>query len=161
MSVMQGKMKDKLRSKLRRNLALLAALAAFGPAALASGVSDLSLHGCWVRVLPDEAAAYFTIRNDGTQAAVLTDVEAQGYGMASLHESESVDGMVRMTDVASVIVPAHGEMAFAPGRYHVMLTAPKTQPQIGSSLPLTLHFKDGRTVTAGCALKGVDALGPH
>jgi copper(I)-binding protein len=109
-----------------------------------------------VRALPDGGAVYFAVANASDQAMMLTGVDLEDYGMAMLHESKKVGGMMKMTEVDEVTVPPHGNVAFAPGAYHVMLMDAKKSPQIGDSLRLTLKFKQGVEATASCVVKGPD-----
>src|ERR1035438_4523093 len=90
-------------------------------AAFGADTSHISVSGCWIRALPDEGAAYFTVSNDTDKPMTLVDVSVEGYGMGMLHQTRNVGGIMKMSDVDEVTVPAHGNAAFAPGAYHVML----------------------------------------
>jgi copper(I)-binding protein len=139
----------------KKDLLLLPAVL-YAASASATGASPVSVSGCWVRALPDSGAAYFTVANSSDQPMTLTDVNVEDYGMAMLHESKKVGGMMKMSEVNEVTVPPHGNVAFAPGAYHVMLMDAKNSPQIGDSLRLTLKFKQGAEATASCVVKGPD-----
>ncbi|MGH7006854.1 MAG: copper chaperone PCu(A)C, partial [Stellaceae bacterium] len=54
----------------------------------------------------------------------------------------------KMVMVKSVGVPAGGQVKFAPGGYHLMCMSPSKDVTPGHSVPITLRFKDGGTVTA-------------
>ncbi len=127
-------------------------------AALAAEPSDLSVSDCWIRSTPGGGAAYFTLHNGGDHAAALVSVNLDAYGMAMLHQTRMVNGMMHMTEADTVPVPAHGDVAFAPGSYHVMLMDAKKTAIIGSSTVLTLTFKGGATLKSSCTIKGPDAL---
>ncbi len=118
----------------------------------------VSAAACWIRAVPDGGAAYFTLSNPSDKAVTLTEVEVEGYGMAMLHESKNVGGMMKMSDVDEVPVPAHGSVSFAPGAYHVMLMNEKKPPVIGKNLQLSLKFRDAPAVTAACVVKTPDAI---
>lgn len=130
------------------------------PAAFAAGTQNLSVTGCWIRALPDESAAYFTVHNAGDKNGTLKSVDVESFGMAMLHKTQNVNGVMKMSEVDSVSVPAHGEAVFAPGAYHVMLMDAKKAPSVGSSLALTLSFANGGKLTSSCVVKGPDATGP-
>jgi copper(I)-binding protein len=53
-----------------------------------------------------------------------------------------------------VAVPAHGSLSFAPGGYHLMCTQPQSSMQIGHSVPMTLQFAGGGSITAQFPVKG-------
>jgi copper(I)-binding protein len=139
----------------KKNLLLLPAFL-YAASASAADASPVSVSGCWVRAIPDGGAAYFTVANSSDRAMTLTGVDVEHYGTAMLHESKKVGGMMKMSDVDEVIVPPHGSVAFAPETYHAMLMDAKKSPPVGTSLRLTLKFKQGADVTASCVVKGPD-----
>lgn len=126
-------------------------------AASAAGTPGLSVSGCWIRATPDGGAAYFIVHNDGDKDATLTSADIDAYGMAMLHQTKMVNGMMHMAEADAVPVPAHGDAAFAPGAYHVMLMDPKKSATIGSTATLTLGFKGGASLKSACPIKGPDA----
>ncbi len=98
------------------------------------------------------AAGYMTLRNAGDKPAVLTGASSPGCGMLMLHQSKQENGVEKMAHVPSIIVPAHGTVSLAPGGYHLMCMRPEMQ--VGASVPVTLKFQDGQTVTAKFPVKG-------
>ena len=73
-----------------------------------------------MRALPAHlpAAGYFTLHNAGKDPLALTAASSPACGMLMLHKSTQSGGMGSMEDVASVPVPAGGDIKFAPGGYH-------------------------------------------
>jgi hypothetical protein len=59
-----------------------------------------------------------------------------------------------MVPVASVDVPPHGSVSFAPGGYHLMCMAPAATLKPGTSVPMTLRFADGGTLTGDFPVRG-------
>jgi len=139
-----------------KSWAVLAALLMVLPA-LGQPANTLTVSGCWIRATPDGGAAYFVIHNGGDKDATLMSADIDAYGMAMLHQTKMVNGMMHMAEADSVPVPAHGEVAFAPGAYHVMLMDPKKAATIGSTATLTLGFKGGAFLKSSCPIKGPDA----
>jgi periplasmic copper chaperone A len=140
---------------------LAVACLAWNAQAAQTQAAGVQVEQCWVRAMPASipSAGYFTLRNNGDQPAALTDVATPAFGMAMMHRSESNGSMSTMQMVSSVPVPAHGSVSFAPSGYHVMLEQPAKQLQIGATLPLTLSFADGSSVSANCAIKSAATLG--
>ncbi len=134
--------------------ALVGALVA-GPAAWAAE-PGLTVSDPWLRlVLPSRpAAGYLTLSNASDEARVLVGAEASACGMVMLHRSVQENGQERMEMVKSVAVPAHGEVQFAPGGYHLMCMTPGKEVTPGQSVPVTLRFADGGTVTASFPVRG-------
>ena len=63
-----------------------------------------------------------------------------------MHEHTMKDGVMKMSQVMSIDVPAGGTVELKPGGYHIMLfeTANKYGP--GDKIDLTLKFESGLTV---------------
>jgi hypothetical protein len=71
-----------------------------------------------------------------------------------LHRSVNDNGQERMEMVASVSVPAHGEVKFAPGGYHLMCMSPTAAAARGGSVSVTLRFQDGGSLVAIFPVRG-------
>jgi copper(I)-binding protein len=134
-------------------LACLLALPALGAEAAESGAS---LKDAWVRmIIPARpAAGYFTLSNDGSAPLALVSASSPGCGMLMLHKSVSQGGVEEMQMVASIFVPAHGSVAFAPGAYHLMCMSPAATLKVGTTIPVTLNFADGGALTQSFPVRG-------
>jgi len=84
-------------------------------------------------------AGYFTLTNDGVTDALL-DVEAD-YPKVMLHKSMMKDGVMTMEHQMRLVVPPQGEIAFAPGGYHVMFMGLKEGWGVGDDIKATLIFE--------------------
>ena len=126
-----------------------------GAAALADE-PGLSVSAPWMRlVVPSRpAAGYFTLENDTAKATALTGAESPACGSLMLHRSLHQDGTDRMVMVRSVPLPPHGRVTFAPGGYHLMCMAPSAAVRPGKTVPVTLHFADGATLTTDFPVRG-------
>ncbi len=121
-----------------------------------AGAADLVVQGAWMRLLMSSrpAAGYFVLRNEGATARTLVGASSPGCAGLMLHRSLDEGGQERMAMVASVDIPAHGTLRFAPGGYHLMCMSPGAAVRVGSSLAVTLRFADGATVESMFAVKG-------
>jgi copper(I)-binding protein len=110
----------------------------------------------WMRLIikARPAAGYFTLKNNGDAPVQLTGASSPGCGMVMLHQSKEINGVEKMLPVKSVTVPAHGSFSFAPGGYHLMCMQPQSTMQIGHSVPVTLKFAGGDSLTAQFSVKG-------
>ena len=138
-------------------LAAVAATAWSLPAAAAE--AGVTLTDGYIRtIIPTRpAAGYFTLTNDGAADRTLVAASSPGCGSVMLHKSVSENGVEKMLPVASVAVPAHKSISFAPGGYHLMCMKPDTSVKPGGSVSMTLMFKDGGTVNAAFPVRGVGA----
>jgi periplasmic copper chaperone A len=136
--------------------ALIAGLIGASAASAAGGVA---VQKPWMRLVMKSrpAAGYFTLDNETSAAVALTGASSADCGMLMLHQSKEVAGVEKMLPVKSVTVPAHGSVTFAPGGYHLMCMSPGTGMTVGATVPVTLKFADGQTVTAQFPVKGATA----
>jgi len=139
------------RVKTSSRLALLVLSGTLNAALPASANEHgLELSGAYMQAtIPSRpAAGYFTLKNNGDVDRVLVEVSSPGCESVMMHKSESVGGMEKMLMVDSVPVPAHQGVAFAPGGYHLMCMSPAESMKPGSSVPVTLTFEGGISLTS-------------
>jgi periplasmic copper chaperone A len=142
---------DRTTRPVRRVLSVLCAVCAvLASGAAGAGAAGLALSNPWFRlVLPSlPAAGYFTLSNPTGSARTLVGAASPGCGMLMLHRSLSEHGEERMVMVERVAVPAYGKVSFAPDGYHLMCMSPTAQMRPGRSVPVTLRFADGASLTA-------------
>ena len=120
-------------------------LLALAPIALAvvlpARASDLAISDAWVRALPPTqptTAAYLTVHNRGPQAVTITGASAEGAGQVEIHTTREVDGLMRMTPLSTLEVPAGGSVELAPGGTHLMLLELERMPGPGETRELCL-----------------------
>ena len=132
--------------------ALLLALSLTAPALAAP--KGVTIEHPWMRMIikARPAAGYFTLRNNSDKPVVLTGASSSACGMAMLHRSKEENGVEKMLPVKSVTVKPHGTLKFEPGSYHVMCMKPNMS--LGKSVPMTLEFAGGDSLTAQFAVKG-------
>lgn len=127
----------------------------FASAAFAAGANAISAKDAWVRWLPNDlpAAGYVTLVNASDKPVDLVDISSNDYGDAMLHQTVSNGSTQKMVMVDKLTVPAHGQVAIAPGGYHVMLEDAKHKVAPGDTVHLTLKFSDGETLDTPFAVK--------
>jgi copper(I)-binding protein len=86
---------------------------------------DISVTGAFARAsatpVAKAGAAYMTLVNDGQEPDRLIGVSAEIAGMSHLHETKSENGVMSMSAVDGLDVPAGGKVALQPGGLHVMM----------------------------------------
>jgi periplasmic copper chaperone A len=140
----------------RAVLALLALAPAVWPVAASAGEADLTVSDAWMRVIVPSrpAAGYFTVSNKADVSVDLTAVSSPACASVMLHRSMEENGVGRMMMIDKVPVPAKGSVAFEPGGYHLMCMSPSSAMAPGASVPVTLTFSSGATLTSDFAVKG-------
>ena len=112
-----------------------------------NGNGELSIVDASVKLNANPAApsaAYFTVKG-GDMAATITGVQTADAERAELHESKMEGGMMRMTAVSDVDVPANGEVRFRQGGLHVMLFGLSDAARAAGKVMLSVSFADGTT----------------
>ncbi|MFO1308588.1 MAG: copper chaperone PCu(A)C [Burkholderiales bacterium] len=130
-----------------RTLFLAAALAA-APAALAQvAVSD-----AWVRgtVAGQKATgAFMQLKADADVS--LVGASSPVAGIVEIHEMKMDAGVMRMSAISALPLPAGKAVELKPGGYHVMLMALKAPLKEGDTVPVTLTFKDKDGKASTCS----------
>jgi len=157
-------------SFMLRPKSVLAALAAVIVVASAATVrahdytaGALTIGHPWARATVGTSrpgGAYLTVTNKGAEADRLTGAESPVAGRVELHRSGMADGMMRMTPVEAIEVPAGGKVALEPGGYHLMLMGLKKPMVAGSKVPLTLVFEKAGRVAVEVTVQPLGGKGP-
>jgi len=145
---------------LARPLALAAALAA-APAALA----QVAVTDPWVRgtVESQKATGAFMQLKSASDVS-LVGASSPVAGVVEIHEMKMDAGVMRMSAISALPLPAGKTVEFKPGGYHVMLMALKAPLKEGDAVPVTLKFKDkdGResTLVVNAPVKALTTAAP-
>lgn len=131
---------------LRPGLAASAALLLLGM----TTPQGLTISQPWMRFVTSStpAAGYFTLINNGDHPVSLNGAASPDCGQLMLHHSVVTNGSAQMKMVQSIVVPSHGSVTFAPGRYHLMCVSPAAAVMPGHEVPVTLRFQDGSALPA-------------
>jgi copper(I)-binding protein len=125
-------------------------------------LADVTVKDAWVRATPGASkvtAGYAVIVNTGAAPDVLTGVRTPVSGMAHIHATVGKDGVMRMESVHELKVPAGGDVALAPGGYHIMIMGLKQGLKVGDAIPLTFTFKTQGDVTVNARVMPLSATG--
>ncbi|RRN64573.1 copper chaperone PCu(A)C [Caulobacter sp. 602-1] len=132
-------------------IALTAILAAAVAAPLARAgdykLGALTIRQPWSR--PAQAGmngvGFMTIDNAGKTPVTLKRVETPAAASVEIHQSAMAGGVMTMRELdKGVVIPAGGQVAFAPGGYHLMILSLKAAQTVGQKVPVTLVFDNGR-----------------
>lgn len=128
------------RRKLLGSLALVLWLSACSNA---SRDPVITVTDAWARPSPmaeRAGAAYMLITNDGA-ADQLLSITTPLAAAVELHETKHADGMMAMSPLEALAIPANGQVELKPGGYHLMLVGLTRELQAGDTLTLTLKFE--------------------
>ena len=126
------------------------------PVARAAAPDGVALSKQWFRFITPTipAAGYFTLSNSTATPQALVGASSSACGSLMLHQSVTKNGVEQMVMVPKVAVPAHGTLQFAPGGYHLMCMSPAAAMRPGQSVPVTLQFEGGASLSADFPVRG-------
>ena len=123
-------------------------------AGLATSGQPVQVKGAWVRAMvagQQGTGAFMTVTaKAATQLIAVTSPVA---GVAEVHEMKMEGDVMKMRAVPILDLPAGKAVQFKPGGYHVMLMDLKQPLTQGSTVPLTLVFKNEKGVESRMDLK--------
>lgn len=116
--------------------------------ATSAAMAQVQVQNAQLRLLPGDlpAAGYFTLTNTGSEPVVLNGAQSDVFDQIMIHRSIQENGMAKMQHIDQVQVPASGDLAFAPGGYHLMLMQRKKPLALGDQIAVTLQFANGQTL---------------
>jgi len=92
------------------------------------------------------SVVYLTVVNTGDGKDTLMGISSDAAGAVELHRTEIKGNVASMREVSAVEIPAHGEVRFDPGSYHLVLVNVRRTLTPGDTLDLTLTFKSAGQV---------------
>ena len=104
---------------------------------------EITVTGQWARQSPmatDMGAAYMTIESSAEDELIGASVDMSVAMMTEVHETVTVDGGMKMQEVASIKVSPDQTIAMEPGGFHVMLMGLVKPLEIGQTIEVTLKF---------------------
>ncbi|SFP86264.1 copper chaperone PCu(A)C [Sphingomonas rubra] len=150
-------------------------LAAMAPAVLlaacaAAPSTQVTVTNAWAQPLDASGtvvALYMTVTPRCSGSEAIRSVSAAPPLTASLHQSSIADNALKMTPLSSVETPCGKPTLLKPMGQHVMVSGLPRPVSIGSTIPVTLTFRDGAAVnvtaevTTMAALANVDPMNMH
>jgi copper(I)-binding protein len=117
-------------------------------AAPAFAGSVIEVMHSWARpTIPNRpGVTYFGVHNFGDTADRLIGARAQGVGKIEIHEAKQKDGVMTMTPIEAVDIPAGGMAHLGPGGFHLMMFGIDPPLKEGDTLEMTLIFEEAGEV---------------
>ena len=139
---------------MKLNVLISATLLAFSFAVASAHTQTIEVNDAWVRATVTgqmgTGAFMSLISRDGAR---LVGVSSSLAGVAEVHEMKMEGDVMKMRPVPVLDLPAGKSVQLKPGGYHVMLMDLKQPLTKGSTVPLTLVFKNAQGVESRMDLK--------
>lgn len=121
----------------------------------------VTVREAWVREAAAGRAvtgAFLILENTSDATRALVRGKASVGDTLELHEMKRENGMMRMSPVPRIDIPAKGSVALRPGGYHLMLFGLKAPLAAGDTVRLTLTFDDGTTAQVKAAVRPMQGM---
>ena len=145
-----------MRRALVMSVVLLAVLALAACGGSGGTTGGITVSDAWARPSPmmnRAGAAYMVIQNNGAAEDKLLSVESDVAQTIELHETKEMNGMMAMSPVPNIPVPANGKAELKPGGLHVMLIGLNRELKAGDKVQLTLNFEKAGKVPVTAEVK--------
>ena len=112
-----------------------------------SDLTFIEIHDPWVRAPAPFAHAlggFMLLKNHSDIPVTLVQAKADGFDEVMLHQSINENGMHRMEHAENIVIPAHGEVKFQHGSYHIMFMGLHKKALPGDKIPVKLVFNNGQ-----------------
>jgi copper(I)-binding protein len=149
-----------LRRLVARAVVALAVLVVSSPV-LGAQSPPVTARDAWVREAPAGRAVtgmFLTVQNTGTAPRAIVSGKASVGDTLELHEMKREDGMMRMSPVKSIAVPAGGTVELRPGGLHLMLFGLKKPLVPGDTVRVELTLDDGTRVPVVAAVRKMGGM---
>jgi periplasmic copper chaperone A len=144
----------------RRQALLLAAACCAGSvfaqqqALPAAAPAPVQVSDAWARVsVAGQTASGAFMRLQAAESLVLVGGRSPAAGLVEVHEMRMDGDVMRMRALPALELPAGKPVELRPGGLHVMLMDLKAPLAAGSTLPLTLVFRDARGAERSLSLQ--------
>ena len=122
-----------------------AAVPGTGLRLVAAADEPVKVTGGWVRsTVPGQKGSGAFMKITAKESTRLTGVSSPVAGVAEVHEMKMEGDVMKMRAVPVLEIPAGGTVELKSGGYHLMLMDLKQALSVGSTVPVTLMFRDGK-----------------
>ena len=136
---------------------LLSIVVLFVLTGLSFAQSKVVVEDAWIGEVPPSspvAAAYMTIRNEGTADDKLLSVTTSVAGHTMIHETMVDDkGVAKMEMIDALVIPAGKSVTLKPGGTHVMLMDMKEPVTGKEKIVLDLKFENAGDIKVEAPVK--------
>ena len=134
-------------------------------AAAQSALAQVAVMDPWVRgTVPAQKSTGAFMQLKSASDVALVAASSPAAGIVEIHEMKMDAGVMRMSAIPALPLPAGKAVELKPGGYHVMLMALKAPLKEGDTVPVTLTFrdKDGKpsTMLVNAPVKALTAAPP-
>ncbi len=106
--------------------------------------SQIEVQEPWARSSPagvNNGAAFMVLVNSGSEDDTLIGATSPAAAAVEVHQTTMENDVMKMMPLEVVLIPAQGQVEFAPGGYHVMLIGLVEPFVVGDTFEITFVFE--------------------
>lgn len=110
--------------------------------------SSVEFDNGWIKQLPPVVpmrAGYMQISNTGKTPAEIVAMQSDAFESIEMHETMMEDGMMKMVQQHSIVIPAGASVELKPGGKHIMMINPTIALQVGDKVDISVTFSDEKS----------------
>ncbi|MDO5666607.1 MAG: copper chaperone PCu(A)C [Alcaligenaceae bacterium] len=125
-----------------------------------TSLDSVEFSRCWVRLVPERpSAAYFELKNNGTETVTLIAARADNFHDVMLHQTIVEDGKGMMIGLEKLAIEPGATAVFKPKDNHVMLTADSADVvKVGDTVALQFKFEGEQVASTECIVKPINTI---
>lgn len=142
-------MKTRISDLRRLLLPAFAAVALLCSGAAAFAQAPIVATDPWMRepmARAEQTAVFVVLENKTAEKRQLVSATSTAAEKVELHTMSMDGGMMKMTQVKAIDIPANGKAELKPGSFHIMFFGLKERPASGAAVDVTLTFDNGQTL---------------
>lgn len=125
------------------------------------GAQTVTAVDAWTREAPagrPTTGIFVTVKNAGTTVRSIVSGKASVGDTLELHEMVRENGMMRMSPVKAIAIPAGGQVELKPGGLHLMLFGLKKPLVPGDTIQVELTLDDGSRVKLAAPVRKMGGM---
>lgn len=129
-----------------------------------AAAENVTIDNAWVREAPPVSrvqAAYATLKNNQSSDVEIISATSPAFKKIEFHKTISENGLTKMQQQESIIIPAQGEAMLEPEGMHMMLFNPIAPLRSGEKVDIYFKFSDGATTTSSFIVKKTTGTDHH
>lgn len=134
--------------------------ALFAGLAIGAQAAEITISDPYARAVPPgqpNSAVFLSLTNSSAQDRALVGAASPAAGVTELHTHVNESGMMRMSRIDRIELPAGQTVTLKPGGLHVMLIGLKQSLEPGATIDLTLIYDDGSNLSVQVPVRQISA----
>jgi copper(I)-binding protein len=121
-----------------------------------NAADTIEIKNPWVNQTPPSTmsnAGYMEISNTSGNPVILQSVISPQFGMSHIHQTKMENGLMKMTPIHGLEIPANESVILEPGGIHIMMMNRSDNLSAGDVVEMTLVFSDGQKIPVKATVK--------